>query len=126
MAPDFYMNRRAHRSTKKSTKRIEENDLPLLQKWRKSHPTDHRIAFYLSQTLMALRRWEEALHAYSERIALGGYHVSTTLHRVFVGFLATFRAASPQLWLAHVVQWMLVTARRQPTSHAKRAAVAPK
>jgi hypothetical protein len=64
------------RSTKKSTKRIEENDLPLLQKWRKSHPTDHRIAFYLSQTLMALRRWEEAIQAYGERIALGGYHVS--------------------------------------------------
>ena len=74
---------RAPRSTKKSTKRIEENDLPLLQKWRKSHPADHRIAFYLSQTLMALRRWEEALHAYSERIALGGYHVSVMLCDVF-------------------------------------------
>jgi hypothetical protein len=64
------------RSTKKSTKRIEENDLPLLQRWRVSHPADHRIAFYLSQTLMALRRWEEALAAYGERITLGGYHVS--------------------------------------------------
>lgn len=66
----------AHRSTKKSTRRLEENDLPLLRKWRKLHPKDHRIAFYLSQTLMALQRWEEALQAYQERIDLGGYHVS--------------------------------------------------
>ena len=60
----------------KSTKRLEENDLPLLRRWRVSHPTDHRIAFYLSQTLMALRRWEEAVAAYADRINLGGYHVS--------------------------------------------------
>lgn len=61
---------------KKGTKRIEENDLPLLRKWHMLHPKDHRIAFYLSQRLMALQRWEEVLAAYGHRIDLGGYHVS--------------------------------------------------
>lgn len=72
---EYFINEAHERSTKKSTRRLEENDLPLLRKWRKLHPKDHRIAFYLSQTLMALQRWEEALQAYQERIDLGGYHM---------------------------------------------------
>ena len=59
----------------KSGKRLEDNDLPLLKQWRKKHPQDHRIAFYLAQTLLTMHRWKDALGAYADRIALGGYHV---------------------------------------------------
>lgn len=48
-------------------------DLELLRAQRTRDPSDARTAFYLAQTLEDLGRFEEALPAYAERVALGGW-----------------------------------------------------
>ena len=63
---------RAEASAERSRRRWER-DLALLQAERLRRPEEGRTAFYLAQTLECLGRLEEAVVAYRERVALGGW-----------------------------------------------------
>lgn len=49
-------------------------DLALLEKGLEADPTNVRYMFYLAQTYHSMGKWEDAIKAYTRRIAAGGWY----------------------------------------------------